>query len=163
LAIVTLSPTIKLEGFAVDIVIVTVVPLSEADEIALVGPAQMEGRPLAHEVPAAHPGIELVAVKASVAGLYNSAEFNPTCPVGAPEPGAGVERPRNELPVEPPTINTWPSSAVPLPEMRVALGPLRATVIVPPPPLPATVNALVVSLYSSAVFSALHWKPLRLP
>jgi hypothetical protein len=49
---------------------------------------------------------------------------------------------------------------VPLPEISVALGPLRATVITPPLPLPAKVNALVLSLYSSAVFSALHWKPL---
>src|SRR5580698_4262260 len=163
LAVVTLSPTIRLEGFAVVMVIVTVVPLSEADVIALVAPAQMEGNALAHEVPVGHPGIELVAVKASVVGLYNSAEFNPTCPVGAPEPAGGTDRPRNELPVEPPTINTWPSSAVPLPEIRVALGPLRATVMTPPLPLPAKVNALVVSLYSSAVFSALHWKPATPP
>ena len=77
--------------------------------------------------------------------------------------GGGTDRPRNELPVEPPTISTWPSSAVPLPEIRVALGPLRAMVITPPLPLPAKVNALVVSLYSSAVFSALHWKPATPP
>ena len=53
---------------------------------------------------------------------------------------------RNELPVEPPTINTWPSNAVPLPWISVALGPLRATVMRPPLPLPAIVNALVLSL-----------------
>lgn len=65
-------------GFAA-LVIVTAVPLSEADVIGLDGPAQIEGRPVAHEVPVGHDGIELVAVKASVAGLYNSAVFKPTC------------------------------------------------------------------------------------
>src|ERR1700679_332940 len=146
------------------LVMVTVVPLSDAAVIAAEGPPHTDGRPLLHEVtPAAHPGIELVAVKASVAGLYNSAECSADCPDGAPEPAGGTDRPRNELPVEPPTISTWPSSAVPLPEIRVALGPLRATVITPPLPLPAKVNALVVSLYSSAVFSALHWKPATPP
>jgi len=48
---------------------------------------------------------------------------------------------------------------VPLPEIRVALGPLRAIVITPPLPLPAKVNALVLSLYSSAVFSESHSNP----
>ena len=109
------------------------------------------------EVPAAHPGIELVvAVNASVAGLYNSAVLNATCPVGVPGPGVGGEVLVNELPVEPPTISTWPSSAVPLPEIRVALGPLRAIVIRPPLPPPANVKALVFSLYSSAVCSVSH-------
>ena len=83
--------------------------------------------------------------------------------MGAPEPAGGGERLRKELPVEPPTISTWPSRAVPLPEIKVALGPLRAIVILPPLPLPANVNALVLSLYSSAVFSALHWNPLVPP
>src|SRR6202046_4730356 len=160
-AITTLLPT-RMPVTA--LVMVTVVPLSDAAVIAADGPPHTDGRPFAHEVtPAAHPGIEAVAVKASVAGLYNSAECSADCPAGAPVLGGGTDRPRNELPVEPPTINTWPSSAVPLPEMRVALGPLRATVMVPPLPVPATVKALVVSLYSSAVFSALHWKPLRPP
>ena len=145
-AIVALSPTIRLAGFAVVIVMVTVVPLSDALEIALVVPAQIAGKPVAHEVPVGHDGTELVAVNASVAGLYNSAEFNPTCWVGAPEPAGGAERLRKELPVEPPTISTCPSSAVPLPEIKVALGPLRAIVILPPLPLPANVNAWVVSL-----------------
>ena len=94
-----------------------------------------------------------------MAGLYNSAVCSACCPGGAPEPAGGGARLRNELPVEPPTINTWPSSAVPLPLIRVALGPLRAIVIRPPLPLPATVKALVFSLYSSEVRSASHWKP----
>src|SRR5277367_5653385 len=146
------------------LVMVTVVPLSAAAVIAADGPPHIDGRPVAHDdTPAAHPGIEPVAVKASVAGLYNSAECSADCPAGAPEPAVGTDADRNEVPVEPPTINTWPSSAVPLPEIRVALGPLRAMVIVPPLPLPATVNAWVVSLYNSAVFSALHWKPATVP
>src|SRR5580698_1208167 len=115
------------------LVMVTVVPLSDAAVIAAAGPPQTDARPVAHDdTPAAHPGIEAVAVKASVVGLYNSAECSAACPAGAPVLGGGTDRPRNELPVEPPTINTWPSSAVPLPEIRVALGPLRATVITPP-------------------------------
>jgi hypothetical protein len=89
--------------------------------------------------------------------------FRADCPAGAPEPAGGGVMLRNELPVEPPTISTCPSSAVPLPEIRVALGPLRAIVILPPLPLPATVNALVFSLYSSEVCSALHWNPLVPP
>jgi len=105
-AIVASSPMVKPTGFAVVVVTVTVVPLSEIDEMALGVPGQVAGRPLEHEVPAAHTGIELVAVKASVAGLYNSAVYNPTCPVGAPEPAAGVVVLTNELPVEPPTIST---------------------------------------------------------
>ena len=147
------------------LVMVTVVPLSDAAVIAADGPPQIDAMPAAHDdTPAAHPGIEpVVAVKASVVGLYNSAVCSADCPDGAPVLGGGTDRPRNELPVEPPTISTWPSSAVPLPEIRVALGPLRAMVITPPLPLPAKVNALVVSLYSSAVFSALHWKPATPP
>lgn len=154
-----MSPTIRLLGFADVIVTVTVVPLSEVDEITLAVPAQIEGRPVEHDVPVGHPGIVEVAVNASVTGLYSSAVFSPVCPGGAPA-GGELAVDRNELPVEPPTISTCPSSAVPLPEISVALGPLRATVITPPLPLPAKVNALVLSLYSSAVFSALHWKPL---
>ena len=78
-------------GLAVVIVMVTVVPLSVAVEIALAAPTQTEGRPSAHEAPpAAHPGIELVAVKASVAGLYNSAECNAACPTGDPIAPAGI-------------------------------------------------------------------------
>src|ERR1700735_3106989 len=112
------------------LVMVTVVPLSDAAVIAADGPPHMDGSPVAQDdTPAAHPGIEPVAMKASVAGLYNSAEWSADCPAGAPEPAGGTDRPRNELPGEPPTINTWPSIAVPLPEMRVALGPLRAMVI----------------------------------
>ena len=167
LEIVTWSPTIRPVGvFAVFMVIVTVVPLSAADAIALAllaGPAQIEGRPVAHEVRVGHTGIALVvAVKASVAGLYNSAVLSAVCPGGDPAGGADWAD-RNELPVEPPTISTWPSSAVPLPSIRVALGPLRAMVIRPPLPLPANVNDWVLSLYSSAVFNALHWKPLVEP
>ena len=115
-------------------------------------------------MPAAHAGIELVvAVKASVAGLYNSAVLNATCPVGTPGPGVGGVVLRNELPVEPPTISTWPSSAVPLPEIKVALGPLRAIVIRPPLPLPASVKLWVVSLYNSEVCRAVHVYPLCPP
>ena len=167
MAMVTPLPTVRPVGFAVVIVMVTVVPLSEAVEIALVvGSGQTEASPVVQvggEVPAAQAGRLPVAVNESSAGLYNSAVFSAVCPGGAPEPGAGVEMLRNELPVEPPTISTCPSSAVPLPSIRVAVGPLRAIVIKPPLPLPATVNALVLSLYNSAVCSALHWKPLAEP
>ena len=45
----------------------------------------------------------------------------------------------------------------------MALGPLRAMVIWPPLPLPASVKVLVVSLYSSAVCSASHSNPLLVP
>ena len=93
MAIVTPSPTVSPVGFAVLIVIVTVVPLSLAELMLLVGPAQTEANPVVHAggcVPAGHPGIALVvAVKASVAGLYNSALLNATCPVGTPGPGVG--------------------------------------------------------------------------
>jgi len=133
---------------AVVMVMVTVPLLSVAPEIALVGPPQTDASPVVQvggKVPAGHPGIAwVVAVKASVAGLYNSAVFSAICPGGAAAGAGGSDR--NELPLEPPTISTWPSSDVPLPEIRVAVGPLRATVIKPLLPLPATVNALVFSL-----------------
>jgi hypothetical protein len=146
---VTPSPTVRPVGLAVLMVMVTVPPLSLALPIALVGPPQTEARPVVQaggKVPAGHPGIALVvAVKASVAGLYNSAVFNAVCPGGAPAGGEAAAD-RNELPDEPPTMSIWPSSPVPLPSIRVALGPLRATVIRLLLPVPATVNALVVSL-----------------
>ena len=59
---------IRLVGFAA-LVMVTVVPLSAAEVIGAVAPAQIAGRPVAHEVPVGQLGIELAAVKASVAGL----------------------------------------------------------------------------------------------
>ena len=177
MATVTLLPIVSPGGLAEVIVMVTVVPVSDADVIALAVPPQTEGRPVVQSqtspagqvagvtgglvCPAGHAGIELVKLKASVAGLYNSAVFSAVCTPGAPEPAGGGVRLRNELPVEPPTISTWPSSAVPLPVIRVALGPLRAMLIAPP--VPAKVNALVVSLYNSAVASALHWNPLVPP
>jgi len=53
---------------------VMVVPLSDELEIGLLLVEQTDGRPLAHDAtPDAHPGIELIAVKVSVAGLYISA------------------------------------------------------------------------------------------
>jgi hypothetical protein len=61
-----ISPT----GLAA-LVIVTVVPLSDAEVIGLCVPPQFEGSPVVHPgsvVPAAHPGIEPVAVKLSVVG-----------------------------------------------------------------------------------------------
>ena len=125
-AIVTLLPTFSPAGLAVVIVTVTVVPLSDVDEIALQPPTHTAGNPAHAATPAAHVGIETVAVKAFAAGLYSSAVFNVTCPVGTP---AGVEVPMNDCPVEPPTISTCPSSAVPLPSIRVALAPTRAAVI----------------------------------
>jgi hypothetical protein len=155
-AIVTLLPTASPTGLAVVIVTVTVVPLSDVDEIALEAPAHTAGSPAHDATPAAHFGIELVAVKASVAGLYNSAVFRATCPAGAP---AGVEVPMKDCPVVPPTINTCPSSGVPLPSIRVALAPARAAVINPPLPLPASVNDFVFLLYNSAVCSAVHSNP----
>src|SRR5580692_3445319 len=146
---VTPSPTVRPVGLAVLMVMVTVLVLSLALEIALVAPAQTDARPVVQaggDVPAGHPGIALVvATKASVAGLYNSAVFSAVCPGGAPAGGEEAAD-RNELPDEPPTISIWPSTPVPLPSIRVALGPLRATVIRPPLPLPASVNALVISL-----------------
>ncbi len=156
---------------------VAVVPVSVALEIALAVPPQTEGKPVVQShtspagqvagatgavvCPAGQAGIELVKLKASVAGLYNSAVFSAVSTPGAPEPAGGVTRLRNELPVEPPTISTWPSSAVPLPLIRVAVGPLRAMLIAPP--VPAKVNAWVFSLYNSDVCSALHWNPLVPP
>ena len=167
MAIVTPSPTVRPVGFDDVMVMVTVLPVSLAELIALVGPPHIDASPVVHAggcVPAGHAGIAfVVAAKASVAGLYNSAVFNATCPVGTPGPGVGGLMLKNELPVEPPTISTWPSSAVPLPEIRVALGPLRAIVIKPPLPLPASVNALVTSLYSSEVRSASHSNPFCPP
>ncbi len=94
--------------------------------------------------------------------MYNSAVLSATCPGGDPAGGA-VAVDRNDCPAEPPTISTWPSSEVPLPSISVADGPMRAEVITPPLPLPAYVNVLVVSLYSSAVFSVLHWKDPAVP
>jgi hypothetical protein len=83
--------------------------------------------------------------------LYNSAELSAVA-LGAP---GGVVAPRNEMPVEPPTISTWPSIEVPLPTgIRVAVGPLRAIVILPE----VNVNDCVLSSYSSAVFSVRHRK-----
>src|ERR1700688_4398213 len=144
---VTPSPTVRPLGLAVLMVMVTVLVASLALEIALVGPAHSDAKPVVQaggDVPAGHPGIALVVgVKASVAGLYNSAVFSAICPGGAAAGAGGSDR--NELPLEPPTISTWPSSPVPLPEIRVAVGPLRATVIRPPLPLPAAVNVLVSS------------------
>src|SRR6202035_3542125 len=67
---VTLLPTSSPVGFAV-LVIVTVVPLSDAEVIGLSGPPQVEGSPVVHVggvVPAVHPGIEPVAVKVSATG-----------------------------------------------------------------------------------------------
>ena len=55
-------------GFAVLMVTVTVVPLSDVEAIALPGPAHIEGNPVAHDVPVGHPGIEPVTVKLSVTG-----------------------------------------------------------------------------------------------
>lgn len=137
------------------------VPLSDVLEIALVGPGQTEAIPLVQpggKVPAAHAGSDAVAVKLSVFGLYSSAVNNACCPGGDPT-GGDVAVDRNELPVEPPTINACPSSDVPLPEIRVTLGPLRAMVMRPPLPLPAKLKVLVLSSNSSAVCSASHWKP----
>src|ERR1700674_27443 len=122
-ATVTLLPTSKPVGFAVVMVMVTVPPLSDALEIALVGPGQTAASPSVQaggNVPGAHDGIALVvAVKLSVAGLYNSAVCHATCPGGDPAGGVGAVD-RNELPVEPPTISTWPSKPVPLPSIMVA-------------------------------------------
>jgi len=78
--------------------------------------------------------------------------------------GGGVDSARNVLPVDPPVINTLPSSDVPDPLIRVAVAPPRAVVIWPLLPEPASVKLPVVdvvSLYSSAVLSASHWKPLN--
>ena len=89
--------------------------------------------------------------------------FCATCPKGA-HPGGGVDSARNELPLEPPVISTLPSNAVPDPVIRVAVPALRAVVICPPLLAPARVKlpvVLVVSVYSSAVLSASHWKPLN--
>ena len=135
---------------------VTVVPLSAVDEIALEAPAHTAGRPAQAGTPAAHTGIEPVAMKASVAGLYNSALFDATCPAGAFD---GDEAPMKDWPVAPPTISTCPSSGVPLPSIRVALAPARAAVINPPLPVPASVKVFVLRLYNSAVCSAVHSKP----
>src|ERR1019366_10413471 len=153
---VTLSPTISPGGFAA-LVIVTVVPLSAADVIILTVPGQIAGSPPAHIVPAAHPGMDAIAVKESVTGLYSSAVLSAVWLGGGI---VGTPTDRNDCPVEPPTISTCPSSAVPLPSIRVAVGPLRAIVIKPSLPPPAYVNDLVLSLYSSAVWSALHMFPL---
>src|SRR5271156_840079 len=177
LATVTLLPIVSPGGLAEVIVMVTVVVVSAAVEIALAVPAQTEGRPLVQshtspagqvagatgglECPAGHAGIELVKLKASVAGVYNSALFGAVPARGWPDPAGGVTRLRNELPVEPPTISTWPSSAVPLPSIRVALGPLRAMLIAPP--VPAKVNAGVFSLSTSAVCGPLPGTPLAPP
>src|ERR1700683_5284145 len=163
---VTPSPMVSPVGSADAMVMVAVVPLEVAVEILLVAPPHLKAPPgvqVGGPVPAAQAGIVALAVNASVAGLYNSDVFSADCPGGAPDPAAGVEVARNELPVEPPTISTWPSSAVPLPWIRVELGPLRAIVIKPPLPVPASVKVLVLSLYNSAVCSALHWKPLIPP
>src|SRR5271163_920186 len=105
-ATVTLSPMISP---VTALVMVTVVLLSAAAVIALVGPAHTAGRPVEQVVtPGEQAGIGLLtAVNVSVVGLYNSASCRATCPVGAPEPAAGVDSPRNELPLEPPTISTW--------------------------------------------------------
>src|SRR5208282_6601439 len=131
-SIVTLSPMVRPAGFAA-LVTVTVVPLSAVEVIGLAVPGHRNG-----------VGMVLVsAVKVSVVGLYNSAVFNPTCPLGTPELAGGVTMLRNELPFEPPTISTWPSSEVPLPSIRVVVGPVRAEVIVPPLPVPANVNVWV--------------------
>ena len=70
LEIVTPSPVVSPVGFAEAIVTVTVVPLSEADAIAVVAPGHTDGKPVAHEAtPGAHPGIEPIALKVSVVGL----------------------------------------------------------------------------------------------
>ena len=123
------------------LLIVTVVPVSDAEVITVAVPGQLAGSPVVHAVgveiedsPAGHPGTDAIAVKLSVAGLYSSAELSAIW-VGAAWVGVPVLR--NDWPLEPPTISTWPSSAVPLPSIRVALGPLRADVIRPPLPLPA--------------------------
>ena len=122
------------------LLIVTVVPVSDAELITLAVPGQVAGSPLVHagvvkeDSPAGHPGTDAMAVNLSVAGLYSSAVLSATW-VGAGVVGVPVLR--NDWPLEPPTISTWPSSDVPLPSMRVALGPLRAVVITPPLPLPA--------------------------
>ena len=78
--------------------------------------------------------------------------FCDICPAGPHPVGAAVSD-RNELPVEPPVISTVPLFS------SVAVAALRAVVIWPPLPAPATVNLLVVSSYSSAVLSASHSKP----
>jgi hypothetical protein len=67
---VTLLPTISPVGFAA-LVTVTVVPLSDVDVIGLSVPPQVAGSPVLHDggvVPAAHPGIDPVAVKVSATG-----------------------------------------------------------------------------------------------
>jgi hypothetical protein len=64
--------------------------------------------------------------------------------------------PRNVLPVDPPVIRTLPSSEVPDPVIRVAVGPLRACVMAG-----VAAKLLVPSLYSSAVLRASHWKPVK--
>src|ERR1700719_2414809 len=123
---VTPSPIVRPVGLAVLMVMVTVPLLSLAALIALVGPPHIDANPVVQvggDAPAGHPGIALVVgVKASVAGLYNSAVFSAICPGGAAAGAGGSDR--NELPLEPPTISTWPSSDVPLPEIRGAVGPL---------------------------------------
>src|SRR5208282_3942792 len=113
--IVTLSPMIRP---VTALVIVTVVPVSDAAVIGLATPGHIAGSAPAQIVPAAHPGTDAIAVKASVVGLYNSAVLSAICPVGDPA-GGGDAADRNELPVEPPTISTWPSSEVPLPSISV--------------------------------------------
>ena len=67
---VTVLPTSSPVGFAA-LVIVTVVPLSDADVIGLSVPPQFAGSPVVHDggvVPAVHPGIDPVAVKVSATG-----------------------------------------------------------------------------------------------
>ena len=138
--------------------IVTVVPVSEAEVIGLVGPAQIEGRPVAHDVPVGHAGDGLVAVKASVAGLYNYAQFEHRLVRSVRRTGRRRCQAGTVCPVEPPTISTCPSSAVPLPEIRVALDPLRA-IVVGPAACRCPRRSLFVCRCNSAVCSALHWKP----
>lgn len=147
-AIITPAPMVRPGGFATGMLTVTFscvgtpVVAALVVEIALrvAGREQTEASPLVHagvvagDSPAGHGGIgKLNAVKVSVTGLYNSPVLSAVWD-GFP---VGVVVARNELPVEPPMINTWPSSAVPLPSIRVTLGPLRAMVILKPLPLPA--------------------------
>jgi hypothetical protein len=130
--IATPLPTAKAFGFADDMVTVTVFPLSLVDEIVAEILGQLAGSGMVLDI----------AVNASVAGLYNSAVLSAVM-IGGLD---GATTDRNDEPFAPPTISTWPSSAVPLPSIMVTVGPLRAEVILLLLPEPASVNALVLSL-----------------
>src|SRR5260370_16886822 len=83
-------PTVRPVGLAVLMVMVTVLVLSLALKIALVGPAQIDARPVVQAgggLPARHPGIPLGgAVDFSVPRFYHSPPSIPTLPRCAPTP-----------------------------------------------------------------------------